>query len=312
MRRLITRGWGVVMAVAVAGCHAPDASQADNGAGEPTRIAVINGEDIWDQDFRSFCTAVRGEWGEGQEPVSERELFREFVAARLLLQEARRQGITVSEDQVQHYVQSWTPRGGALDSQFSDRIYDFLVTQELLREKAVSKAPVTLREMQAYYDRNQAEFEVQDQVHVLEILTEDEATAARIRRGLADGDFSRFRDAARLYSVGMTAESGGDLGIFQKGELPEDFDRVIFALKPGQISEPFQSGHGFHLFMVEERIPRHVQKFHEVREQIFQTLTAAREREGVEQYIENLFRRAEISILDPDLVLEEVVQHEKK
>ncbi len=310
MRNLVTRGLGLLVVAAVAGCQTPEASRADSGAAEPRRIAVINGEDVWDRDFHAFAAAVHEDWGEDQAPVAEKELFREFVASRLLLQEARRQGITVSEEQVQRYVQSWTPRGRVVDSDFSDRIYDFLVTQELLKEKAISKAPVTLREMQAYYNQNQAEFQVKDQVHVLEILTEDEATALRIRRQLHDGDFSGFREAARLYSVGMTADSGGDLGIFQKGELPEEFERVIFALKPGQVSEPIQSGHGFHLFIVEERIPGRVQKFHEVREQIFQTLTAVREREGVEQYLKSLFSRAEISILDPDLALDEVAQNE--
>lgn len=310
MRHPNWQGMALATLLLWVGCRPAEPSQADTGAGTTAPLAIVNGEPVFERDYRAFVTLVQGDLSGDPGPTPDRELFREFVANRLLLQEARRQGVTVSEEQVQHYVQTWIPRGRSVTPEFSDQVYDFLVAQQLLKEKAVTKTPVTLRELQAYYNSNSAEFQVQDQVHVLEILTEDQNTATRIRSRLQDGDFSHFREAARLYSVGVMAESGGDLGVYQRGELPEEFERLIFGLRPGQISEPFQSGHGYHLFMVEEKVPKRVQRFHEVRDDIFQTLTAAREREGVDKYITELLQRAEVTFLDPALTLDEVSKHE--
>lgn len=301
----ITMGMALAIGLSTAACTSPGSSQADS-LDRDRQLALVNDEPIMESEFRVYLEVARGELSEDPGPTPDRELFREFVIRKLLLQEARRQGVTVGEDQVQHYVEAWVPRGSSVDPRFPDQVYDMLVVQQLLKERAISKAPVTQRELQAYFNEHQQDFQVEDQVHVLEILTEDMNSAVRIREQLTDGDFSRFREAARLYSVGVMAESGGDLGIFQRGELPEEFERILFSLRPGQISEPHQSSHGFHLFMVEERTPKRHQRFHEVREEVFRALATAREREGIDKYVKQMIRGARISVLDPDLAFDEV------
>jgi parvulin-like peptidyl-prolyl isomerase len=83
--------------------------------------------------------------------------------------------------------------------------------------------------------------------------------------------------------------------------LPEDFEKVIFSLKPGEVSEAFQSGHGFHLFLVEEWIPRHPQKFFEARDRIFEILIASKERAATEAVVNQMLASASIEIYDPSL-----------
>ena len=79
------------------------------------------------------------------------------------------------------------------------------------------------------------------------------ARAADIRADIVKGTLD-FAEAAKEYSDdNTTADKGGDLGFFKKGDMAPEFDTVAFALKPGQISEPVRTPFGYHLIRVEER-----------------------------------------------------------
>ena len=56
--------------------------------------------------------------------------------------------------------------------------------------------------------------------------------------------------------------------------------------------------------MMEEWVPRHAQKFHEVQDTIFEKPVADKERVALDQYVEKLLRTASIEVHDEDLQLE--------
>lgn len=63
-----------------------------------------------------------------------------------------------------------------------------------------------------------------------------------------------FAEIAKKFSEGPNASLGGDLGYIQKGSIDElDFEEKIFSLKPGDISEPFETRLGFHIVSIEGR-----------------------------------------------------------
>lgn len=62
-----------------------------------------------------------------------------------------------------------------------------------------------------------------------------------------------FEEVARLYSEDASASSGGDLGWLSPGDTVPDFERVMNALLPGEISDPVRSQFGWHLIQVLER-----------------------------------------------------------
>jgi len=79
----------------------------------------------------------------------------------------------------------------------------------------------------------------------------DEAGA--IRRRLTTGEeFGRLSEEA---SRAANADAGGAIGELVQGTLPPELDRVIFALGPGEVSEPVRGPSGFHLFQVLEIHP---------------------------------------------------------
>ncbi len=78
---------------------------------------------------------------------------------------------------------------------------------------------------------------------------------AKIRADIVAGKIS-FADAARRDSEAPSAADGGDVGWFAfRGKMPPEICRVVFALKKGEITAPFRTKFGMHLYTVADIRP---------------------------------------------------------
>ncbi|HUV14564.1 MAG TPA: peptidylprolyl isomerase [Acidobacteriota bacterium] len=264
---------------------------------DPETLARLNGETIYVSDFEEFLDYS----GAGEASAeTKKDLFRDYVIRRLIRQEALKEGMVILPAEVEKYVDQWT-LSGFTEEGFDEHVHDFLLVQKFLAEKLGGQVEVKLQEVLNYYSSHEEDYIVGDQAHVWELLVDKRSEAERMRAQLVDGDIRAFKEMARKYSKGSTAKSGGDLGIFTRGDLPEEFEKVIFAMKPGEISVPFHSGNGYHLFLMEEWIPRHAQKFFEVQHRIFEDLVAGKERVALDKFLNDLVRDASIEIYDSKL-----------
>ena len=88
------------------------------------------------------------------------------------------------------------------------------------------------------------------------------ATAEEVLRLARDGE--DFEQLARRFSADPgSAQSGGDLGWFRRGDMVREFENAAYSMRPGQISEIVESPFGFHVIKLErvrggERSARHV------------------------------------------------------
>ena len=99
-----------------------------------------------------------------------------------------------------------------------------------------------------------------EQTHVRHILLRardglSEAEArdklAKLREKILAG--ADFAEVARQNSEDSSASKGGDLGWIAPGDTVPEFERVMNSLKPGEVSQPFQTPFGWHIAQVIER-----------------------------------------------------------
>ncbi len=65
-----------------------------------------------------------------------------------------------------------------------------------------------------------------------------------------NGDFAAL---AKQYSQSSDASSGGDLGFFTKGQLPDNLQAAAEALQPGQVSDVVKTQYGYEIIKVVEK-----------------------------------------------------------
>ena len=121
---------------------------------------------------------------------------------------------------------------------------------------------VTAPEIRAYYDSHQDELEHPARATVRYALLERKASAAdtafareraeSIRQEIIDGE--EFAVVAqRESSDRASADQGGSLGTFSRGQFVPAFDSVAFSLPLQEISEPVLTQFGFHIIQITER-----------------------------------------------------------
>jgi parvulin-like peptidyl-prolyl isomerase len=62
-----------------------------------------------------------------------------------------------------------------------------------------------------------------------------------------------FGDMAKKYSQASDAASGGDLGFFTKGQLPDNEQSAAEALQPGEVSDVIKTQYGYEIIKVIEK-----------------------------------------------------------
>lgn len=122
---------------------------------------------------------------------------------------------------------------------------------------------------------------------------------AELRRQIVAGQKS-FDAVAREVSQDGSAPQGGDLGWASPGMFVPEFEQVMEALQPGQLSEPLVTRFGVHLIEVTERREQPLSAA-EQREQARQALREQRQEEAFVEWAQEVRGRAYVELREPPL-----------
>lgn len=139
------------------------------------------------------------------------------------------------------------------------------VSYVALRPESVPDNAVSVSddEIQQYYDAHKKDFErpgraVLSLVEIPRVVSPADSAAVRahaiaLRNQILNG--ARFEDVAKSESAdSASAVNGGYLGRGDmRGKFVPEFEKAVYSLKPGEISQPVLTQYGYHLIRVDER-----------------------------------------------------------
>ncbi|MBE9486301.1 MAG: peptidylprolyl isomerase [Chloroflexi bacterium] len=153
---------------------------------------------------------------------------------------------------------------------------------------------VDVKDAEKYYLANREEFRRSEELRARQMLFDSKEAAEVILKKLKAG--GNFAELAREYSLSPDRENGGSLGYFSQGQLPPEFDKVLFRLAAGQLSDPVESPYGVHLFLVERRRRAGLRPFAAVQNEIIAMLRQQREEEVFQLWLGKLHENTRISV----------------
>ena len=234
-------------------------------------------------------------------------VLKQMINSELLLQQAVQEKIDISDDEINSEIEKIKenfPSPEEFDNilktnnmtlnQLKENIKKNLMITRVL-DNAKSKINITDEELKEYFDDNEESFFEAEKVHARHILVETEEEALEIILQLKEGIVD-FAELAKEKSTGPSAENGGDLGFFTKGQMVKEFEDAAFALQPGEISDVVKTQFGYHVIKCEEKKDEHQPTFEESKEQINNFLKYQKENEAVTKLITELNGNANIVI----------------
>jgi parvulin-like peptidyl-prolyl isomerase len=205
-----------------------------------TVIARIDDEEVSAEDFIKLLK-LKGKFD---------GLIEEIITDKLIVHEAKKQGIAVSLEEVQDRVDELRRVRGlhrAKDTlEFLEHMgvsldeFETHITEEIYKEKLLAEATSEAR-VQEYVQLHLPRF---DSVEISYILLDSEGKAQEIAACLED-EPDLFEELAREHSIDPeTRDRGGAIGRVMRGSLSGEVEAKIFGASAGQIVGPLPANNG--------------------------------------------------------------------
>jgi len=204
--------------------------------------------------------------------------------------------VGVSVDNVDSHKSFCTKEGLNFDD-FKNNIRNKLLTQEVIRREVGSHINIGHDETQKYYEEHKKEFVKPEQValRAIEISTDAKKDtevpdlkkkADDLLRRIKDGE--DFATLAKRFSDGSTAQQGGFLGVYKRGELSKQLEDQVFAMKKNQLTDVIETKQGYLILQVLERYEEGEQPFEKVENEIMDHLYSERMEPALREYLKTL------------------------
>ncbi|PYT12027.1 MAG: peptidylprolyl isomerase [Acidobacteria bacterium] len=222
------------------------------------------------------------------------------VAKRLA--EIQRKAGIADPEKFQQFVREQT---GMPFEDYKNDLKNQLITERVIRQEVSSKIQVPRAELEKYYNEHKSEFQRKERVFLREILVSTEGKdaagiaaaekkakdlSARARKG------ERFGELAQSNSDAPSAQQGGEMPPFEKGQLLKEIDDVVWNQPRGYVTDPIKLPQGFEVLRVEEHHKAGLAEFEEVENEVMEKLFQPRFDPEVRKYLTKLRQDAFLEI----------------
>ena len=293
----------------------------------PAVVARCNGEEITRDTLlqaarmmqAQIAQASRGRQVPPLDDAFYRQILDGMVAQELMLQDAKRQGVTVSDEELKPQMaalrrqfpdeatyKKTLEKEGLTEKELAEKLRNEAVVQKYVGTKVLTQVAVTDQAAREFYDKNQEKMQRPERAHLRHILV-------GVKPGTAEADKEKARDKAEglLEKIQngedfakLAAENsddpgsrmrGGDLSWISRGQTVPPFEKAAFALtKPDELSGVVESQFGFHIIQLVEREAASAVPFEEARPRITEMLQKMQAEERLKAHVEGLKKKGKV------------------
>lgn len=253
-----------------------------------------------------------------QLPALRARARRQAVGAKLLIMEAERLDLVVPEADITRRFQALVQQSGGPEG-----------FQRLLQKQGLSEGQVrqsiergrrvdlliakiggdvpepTEQQIQAHFLEHREEYRRPERANASHILVRVEKDAPAADRAAArqrtEAILERLRDGADFAAEAAAhsdcpsgKQAGGSLGWFGRGMMVPEFDRAVFSMAVGALSEIIESPFGFHIIHKAGQEAGGAAEFDDVRERVRDFLRHAWRGAAIAEYVEELRAKADV------------------
>jgi parvulin-like peptidyl-prolyl isomerase len=310
----VLKSRSALLVVALVSVLVLPACAALTGTGDPNVAATVNGtaipvtavEERFEQakNDPQVAQQLEGDTEGAFQSQIQAQILTQLVLSELLDQWAAELDIEATEADVeeertklieqlggQKAFDKAVEESGLSEEDVNDQIRQ-RVLQDRIAEKVAEGVEVTDADIQKFYDEN-AETRFGPKATARHILVKDKAKAESILEELRNGgDFAKL---AQKHSTDPgSAEQGGELPEFGRGQMVAPFEEAVFNAKQGDIIGPVKTDFGYHVIEVLQLSQG--QSIDEVREEISTELGDTKKSEVLKEELAKQTSEAEVDV----------------
>ncbi len=275
-------------------------------------VAMVGGVPVSVEEFQRELARLRIDQNDTlisatTASMQKRTLIENLIERKLVLREAEAQNVLVGIDEVEaefeRMKRAWP--GTEFEENLKERdvtpaelkreIRTLLTVRRFFRDHVFPRVAVTDEEVEDYLEAHPEIAVAPEQVRARHIVVQTEEKAKEVLKEIKHG--LPFEEAAMQYSKSPEGKSGGELGFFERGEMPRIFDDVCFGAKrEGVVDQVVASDYGFHLFKVVEKRPETARPLELVRQEIEALLLEKKQRDMQVSFVQKLREATPIEI----------------
>ncbi len=212
--------------------------------------------------------------------ASAKAVLNQIVNERLLLFEARRQGL--------------------INNRKNDPESYQTAMQKVLSRLGKEVPYPNLQEARNFYEKHQEEFVVDTRYQLEHLLFSSEHAAWELKEKLDKG-LINMREAGRKQLSGARIANSGKSRLITATELPPGLAEILPGLKPKVISRVIATPYGYHLIRIEKTLPSGHIPFPEVENRIKDTLFSQRLQNNYQHWLKQIKEQHSIKIFNQHL-----------
>jgi peptidyl-prolyl cis-trans isomerase SurA len=251
---------------------------------------------------------------------AEKNILRERIDQLLLVSRAKEMNLNVDTEvnkqlaEIQRNIKIADPekfqqfvreQTGQTYEDYKSDLKNQLLTQRVVRQEVSGKIQFKREELMKYYEEHKDEFQRNERVFLREILVATEGKdviglgaaekkakdiSARAKKG------EKFDELAQSNSDSGSAQQGGEIGAYEKGQLRAEIEAVVWTQPRGFVTDPISTGNGFLILKVDDHQKAGLAEFEEVQNEITGKLFQPRMQPELRKFLTQLRQDAFLEI----------------